>query len=55
VSRDVDDPTFDDPSFDDPTFDDPAIDTLGHAMFWEHGFAELHVIGDPADELCEIG
>jgi small subunit ribosomal protein S1 len=32
----------------------PALDSPCHAMLWWHGFAELHVIGDTAHELCEI-
>lgn len=32
-----------------------AIDPRRHSVLWWHGFAKLHVVGDSADELCEVG
>jgi hypothetical protein len=43
------------PISDGPAFDEPAINSRRYSMFWWHGFAELHAVGDSADELREIG
>ena len=44
----------DDAASNEPAFNEPAFDSRRYAMLWRHGFAELHVVGNTADELCEI-